>query len=179
MKRLVQFLLAYRKDCVVMGTDNSKAVVDIWTDSDWAGERTRKSYDCVVVEMYGVIVSFSVRQQSFIAQSSAEAELTGIHRGVLQGLFLLSFWAEAVDQHLSCCIHSDSKAGLAIAARRGVGRVKHLEVRQLFVQQVICTGRISLQKCAGHENVADFGTRPLDAHALYKRTRETPDYLAS
>eukprot|EP00972_Heterocapsa_arctica_P027466 4037717-Heterocapsa_arctica.AAC.1 len=40
-------------------------------------------------------------------------------------------------------IHSDSSAARTIVARRGVGRLKHLAIRQLWLQDELREGRIS------------------------------------
>eukprot|EP00972_Heterocapsa_arctica_P038828 5721679-Heterocapsa_arctica.AAC.1 len=45
-------------------------------------------------------------------------------------------------------IHSDSSAARAIVARHGVGRLKHLAIRQLWLQDELRKGRINIEKIA-------------------------------
>lgn len=77
-----------------------------------------------------------------VAQSSAEAELGAIRRGAIKSLFLASVWEEMTSDTLKINIFSDSSAGCAIACRRGLFRVRHLSIRQLFVQQLTNSGRV-------------------------------------
>jgi hypothetical protein len=52
----------------------------------------------------------------------------------------------------------DSTAARAVASRTGLGKVRHLEVRFLWVQEALRDGRFVIQKVAGTENPADIAT---------------------
>eukprot|EP00972_Heterocapsa_arctica_P113435 16437112-Heterocapsa_arctica.AAC.1 len=43
-------------------------------------------------------------------------------------------------------VHTDSSAARAIVARRGVGRIKHLAVRELWLQDQLRDGKLSVLK---------------------------------
>ena len=58
-------------------------------------------------------------------------------------------------------LRTDSAAGKAIAVRRGVGRVRHLDIRQLTIHQLTNSNRLKLLKASGGENIADIGTKVL------------------
>ena len=73
---------------------------------------------------------------------------------------------EVFGEVLAIELGTDSAAGRAIACRRGVGRVRHLEVRQLYLQKLAAAGRVKLVKIKGDANEADLGTKPLDARRL-------------
>ncbi len=49
-----------------------------------------------------------------------------------------------------------------MASRKGVGRVRHLETRALWLQDVIDAERISMKKFLGEENLGDIGTKNLE-----------------
>ena len=55
----------------------------------------------------------------------------------------------------------DSSAAKAMASRNGVGKVRHLEVRYLWVQDALNRKRFTLKKVAGKFNPADVLTKPL------------------
>ncbi len=55
----------------------------------------------------------------------------------------------------------DSTAAKAIASRSGLGKVRHLEVRHLWVQDAISRGRFVIKKVHGKRNPADVLTTPL------------------
>ena len=68
-------------------------------------------------------------------------------------------------------VYSDSSAGIAIAGRQGCGPVRHLEVKQLWVQQHVASGRVCLLKIRGVDNPADIGTKIRPADRLIQLTR--------
>ena len=53
----------------------------------------------------------------------------------------------------------DSSAARAIASRTGLGRMRHVEVRYLWVQEAVEKGRFTISKIRGRENTADVLTQ--------------------
>ena len=53
-------------------------------------------------------------------------------------------------------------------ARRGVGRVRHLDLRWLWLQQLVHSRRITLKKVSGKNHVADVGTKYLPPEDLVR-----------
>ena len=67
-------------------------------------------------------------------------------------------------------VFADSSAAIGIAQRTGMGKVRHLKVQALWVQEVRSTGRLSYKKVLGSRNPADILTKHvpgdlLDTHA--------------
>ena len=58
-------------------------------------------------------------------------------------------------------LHTDSSGARGILQRQGVGRVRHLSCRILWLQQLISDGVIRLGVVAGSTNPADVGTKRL------------------
>ena len=56
-------------------------------------------------------------------------------------------------------LKSDASAAIAIASRRGLGKVRHIEVHQLWIQDKVAKGEIQLVKCEGTKNLADSLTK--------------------
>ena len=54
---------------------------------------------------------------------------------------------------------TDSSAAKGIASRRGLGKVRHVEVNQLWVQEKVADGSIELNKVGGEANLADALTK--------------------
>ena len=73
------------------------------------------------------------KTQATIAQSSAESELPATVRGAAEGIGLISLGRDLGIEHL-VHLHIDASAALGIIERRGVGRVRHLEVGSLCIQ---------------------------------------------
>jgi hypothetical protein len=65
--------------------------------------------------------------------------------------------------HLKVRLWVDSTAAKSIASRTGLGRVRHLEVRFLWLQEVVRKGRLMLRKIPGEKNPADILTKPKNA----------------
>ena len=61
---------------------------------------------------------------------------------------------------------TDSSACRGICARQGVGRIKRLAVRLLWLQQAIRAGRLTVHSVPTQQNPADIGTKPLTAKRI-------------
>ena len=57
----------------------------------------------------------------------------------------------------------DSSGAKGIAAKRGAGGVRHIELRTLWLQAAVERKRITLRKVPGKVNPADIGTNILTA----------------
>ena len=132
-------------------------IVDV--DSDRAGDkRQRKSTLCVVVQHRVNVIKTQVNAMKGIAMSSGEAEYGAIVKGACQGLGIQSM---AADWGIvaSIKVRSDSSAAIGISNRLGVGSMRHLSVRHLWVQDKVKNKEIQLEKQDGKKNVADLGTK--------------------
>ena len=98
-----------------------------------------------------VIKTYS-RQQKTIALSSAEAELHAMVANSAEVLGIIGLCRD-LGMKLTGEIYADSSAALGISNRAGVGKVRHLRVQALWVQEVRSTGRLSYKKV--------LGTKPL------------------
>ena len=56
-------------------------------------------------------------------------------------------------------VRSDSSAAIGISNRLGLGQMRHLSVRHLWVQDKVKNKEIQLEKQDGKKNVADLGTK--------------------
>ena len=63
-------------------------------------------------------------------------------------------------------VNADSSTARSIASRRGAGRVRHIEVRELWVQDRVAKGELSVVKVKGEENVADGLTKHVDRQKM-------------
>ena len=123
LKRLARYLI-YKPS---LDEEN----VNIYSDSDWAGnKKTRKPVSGGVV-MWGdhYIKSWS-RGQSVIALSSAEAEFYAAVKATCEGIGIINIMAEW-EVKVSGSIYADASAALGIINRSGVGKSRHLETQHL------------------------------------------------
>ena len=105
--------------------------------------------------------------QSTIALSSAEAELHGISKGAAQGIGLRSV-AQDLGMTLTIKVLTDAAAAIGIVRRRGLGKVRHLDVTDLWLQERVRSKDIEVEKVDGKVNLADALTKVLARPQLVK-----------
>ena len=137
-----------------------------YVDTDFAGcTATRRSTSggCAMRGTH-LIKHWSSTQKS-VTLSSGEAELNGIVKGAAEALGMQSLSSD-LGVEMSLSLHADSAAAIGICRRSGIGRVRHLAVGQLWVQEKLKNGAFKLYKVAGEENPADALTKHLARDAL-------------
>ena len=70
-------------------------------------------------------------------------------------------------------IKSDASAAIGISSRLGIGKVRHIEVTQLWVQERVASGEIAIHKVATEDNLADALTKAVDAQVIQKHVLGT------
>ena len=103
-----------------------------------------------------LIVHWS-RTQQLVALSSAEAELNAAVKAAQEGLGIAHL-AEEIDRWHRVRLLGDSSANHGMIQRQGAGKVKHLGVRQLWLQQQAEIGACVHQKVPRLENFSDIAT---------------------
>ena len=101
--------------------------------------------------------------QPTTATSSGEAELIAMYEGAARGLGLKTVMQECgfAPQLRMIRIWTDSSVAKSFVATRGLGKMRHLEVKLLFLQGCVQRGRLNLGKVHGATNVADVLTKYL------------------
>ena len=172
LKRLVRYLvglprLVFRYDFPAKGVTPADTI-ELFVDTDFAGCReTRRSTSGGVALVGGANIKHWSKTQTTIALSSGEAELNGIGAGIAMGLGVQSICRDlGYDYKLR--IHTDATAAIGIARRRGMGKIRHLDTTDLWVQEVVRSGRVELLKVLGSENPADMFTKYVERPILQK-----------
>ena len=105
--------------------------------------------------------------QPLIALSVGEAEFYAIVKAGSTGLGIQSVLKDmGVDVQVQ--INTDSSTGKSIASRRGAGKVRHLDSQDLWIQERVARGHISIRKVPGNENLSDILTKHVDRQVLDK-----------
>ena len=68
-------------------------------------------------------------------------------------------------------LKSDATAAIGITEREGLGKVRHLETADLWVQQRLRRSEFRISKVPGTENPSDVGTKGVEHAALVKHIR--------
>ena len=87
--------------------------------------------------------------QTVIAMSSEEAEYYGVVKGACEAIGVVSLLQDLTGRRSKVRVNTDSSAARGIAMRRGVGKVRHLEVRTLWLQDQVDRGLVQIAKIAG------------------------------
>ena len=77
--------------------------------------------------------------------------------------------------HLGLTVGADSSAAIGICRRAGIGRVRHLAVGHLWVQERARNGDFQLLKVPGAENPADLLTKVMSQELILRHVHEVPD----
>ena len=108
-----------------------------------------------------------------IALSSGEAEYYGLVKAASAGLGFVGMMDELGCQGVRLRISTDASAGKSMAARTGTGKVRHLEVTQLWVQEKMRRGELEVRKINGQENPADKLTKYMGREGLEVHLHKT------
>jgi len=116
------------------------------------------------------IKTWSATQGAY-ALSSAEAEFYGMIEGVTRAKGLLSLAKEMGFEKLMNVVHlkTDSSAAKSFVSRRGLGRMRHLEIRDLWLQKEVRDGKVEISKIPGTQNPADLMTKCLKRDDIEER----------
>ena len=143
-----------------------------FSDSDFAGcRRTAKSTSGGVVMLGNHYIKSWSSTQKTIALSSGEAELTAVVKSSSETIGITQL---AYDWGLQLVgdIYVNSTAALGVVARKGAGKLRHVRVGQLWVQEKAETGELRYRKVKGTDNPADACTKSLPAHEVKRYTQE-------
>ena len=106
------------------------------------------------------IKTWSASQGAY-ALSSAEAEFYAMIEAVTRAKGLSSLPTDLGFNNLTNVVHlgTDSSAAKSFVCRRGLGKMKHLEIKDLWSQKEVADGKLEVSKIKGDENPADLMTK--------------------
>ena len=142
--------------------EQSKAHLEVYVDSDWAGDTvTRRNATGVIVRRGQHLLRHSSTVQNVIGLSSAESEYYALTKGGCSRFGLQSLFADW-NLKLQLSLHTDSSSAKAIASRRGTGKSTLLiQTRMLWLQERVAAKHLRVAKVASEANPADMLTKAL------------------
>ena len=111
------------------------------------------------------------RSQRKVATSSGEAELYAANR-TAQELIGIQSLAKDMGVAIGCKLLLDAKATIGMVSRRGAGRLRHIEVQELWLQTAIAEKRVQVEKVPSWKNVADMMTKHVHPEAIQRHLHE-------
>lgn len=155
LKRVLRYLHGQPVCKLTFNFQDKTTKITALSDSDWAGCKiTRKSTTGLAIFLGEHLLHFGSKMQKAIALSSGEAELVAQTAAVGEALAVSNLMNE-FDMTSSILSMCDSSAARGILSRSGVGRIKHLELKHLWVQDLVQCGRVSIKWIPRSTNPAD------------------------
>ena len=171
LKRVARYLSGRRRVVWKYAWQGRPEAIEVYTDSDWAGcAKTRKSTSGGVIKVGSHVVKTWSRTQKAVALSSGEAEVIPLVMGVSEASGLQRM-AETWGAKYGIVGLCDSTAAMGICERKGVGRIRHLDVGMMWIQDLRADGGVSVKKVKGTENPADQLTKYLGKENVESRWR--------
>ena len=137
-----------------------------FSDSDFAGDvETRKSTSGGTVCVGDHMVKSWSTSQTVIALSTGEAELYALNKCGASALGLQSLLMD-LGIGLDVRLHTDATTGKAIVTRRGLGKVRHIAVNELWLQEQVASKKVWINKLKNKFNVADLLTKHLSKYEV-------------
>jgi len=166
LKRTLRYLRRFPSGHFVYSWQEQPTVAIAYVDSDWAGcTRTRKSTSGGALVWGTHCLAHWARTQLNVALSSGEAELNAALKG---GTELIGVRVLLQELGVPCVLElrGDSSACKGVLLREGSGKLKHIEVKQLWLQDHVQSGSVRMRQVPREQNVADAFTKHWgpDAH---------------
>ena len=157
--RMGKYLKGRKEMAVKYWYQGKNDVLTTWTDSDHAGcRRTRKSTSGGVILLGKHVIKSWSTTQAVIALSSGEAEYYSMVKGGSVSMGCQAMLKE-IGVQVSMVLKCDASAAVGIVLRRGLGRVRHIDVSQLWLQEKVAQGVFHVIKVKSSENRSDALTK--------------------
>ena len=140
-------------------------VLEIFSDADWAADRTsRRSVSGSAIFYGGCLIYSSSRTQKIVSLSSAESETYAAAPAVMDAILIRTCWVLQI--RILMYLFLDSSAARGVLSRRGVDRLRHLSCRMLCLQDLVGQELLQLKSALGTINPADISTKRLSVARL-------------
>ena len=158
LKRLVRYMQHEKGVKYVYPWQDEQQSIVGHADSDWAGcLKTRRSTSGGTLMIGSHLLAHWARTQVGVALSSGEAELNAALKVGCEAIGL-QVMAEELEIKMRIELLGDSSAAKGTLSRQGSGKVKHLETKQLWMQEKISNEVIKYDKIPRSKNFADAFT---------------------
>ena len=167
-KRLVKFLMHSHEVAMTITPEQGRDWrVSSASDSDWAGcMASRRSTSGALVRLNGAVFSAVCRNQTVLAMSSSEAEFYACCVALTEAKYVQALMSDWGAETAAVSHFTDSSSAIVHASRIGLGGLRHMELKFLWVQREAEEGRVRVKKVTGFDNTTDVATKHVDAATL-------------
>ncbi|GJY65031.1 retrovirus-related pol polyprotein from transposon TNT 1-94 [Tanacetum coccineum] len=167
-------LLRYLKGTTELGIfykRKSKASLEVYTDSDYAGDMDdRRSTSGSAFLLGSAAVSWSSKKQPIVTLSTTESEYVAAASCACQCIWLRRILEElGHKEENTTVIWCDNMSTIQLSSNAVFhGRSKHIDIRFHFLRDLVRDGVVELSYCSSEEQVADIMTKPLKLDQFLK-----------
>ena len=159
MKRIARYLRGCPSAQCLIEINTIPQFVNVYTDSDWAGQHlTCKSTSVGVTQWGSATLSAWSRTQQSVSLSSADAEFFALTTGIAEGMVMKHLLKE-LGHEVTLANHVDSQSAKAWASKRGLGRMTHVMLKYMFVQGAVEQNQTTLAYVNTNSNKPDLMTK--------------------
>jgi hypothetical protein len=143
--------------------------LEAFSDSSWADcKSTRRSTSSGLVFLNGSMILSICRTQASVALSSLEAELYAANGLMVECMYLYRLCKflckdeeETNNSMVQQRLYTDSASAFALVQRAGTGRLKHVQIKQFYLQNLLRSGIFTIHKVNTKLNPSDLNTKRL------------------
>ena len=178
MKTLARYLKTSPRTILEYPWQSLEKEVEGFSDSDWARcKRSGKSTSGGVIKIGEHLIKAWSKTQASVTLSSAEAELVAMCKLAAEMIGIGSLAAD-LGRDMKIVTYADSSAAIAIAKRRGSGKLRHINIGLLWIQEKTETEEVIIKKVKGVSNPADMMTKSVNKEKLDKYMVMTKQMVA-
>ena len=158
------FMLKHESHQGLLHYNPEDYTLEIYSDSDWAKHRTtRRSVSAGYLFMFGNLLYSSWRSQKALALSSCEAEVYAGTSATSDPVLMYHCicFCGGPNETVKVKLALDNAAGQNFH-RSGVGRLRHISLRLLWMQQKVQEKFLSVGPVSTKQNPSDLGTKRLN-----------------
>jgi hypothetical protein len=133
-------------------------VVETEVDANWV---VGKSTSGTIIRVMGFALSTASRTQKVVALSTCEAELLAASSGAQDAQQVKHLFEEITETQWRVRVLSDSESFVKWSARAGPGRMRHIDLRLMWMQEKRLEEKMEIVHIPGEQNVADALTKAL------------------
>ena len=155
--------------------DDGSSPFQIFSDSDYAVDYTRRSTMGIIIMLHGGPISWTSTLGKTVATSTCEAEVNAAAAAAKEAVHLKTMLVELgqMPKDFPIRIAEDNSAAIAQAEAglMHIRNAKHYAVRLRFLQQLVVDREIEFVYTPTDQQLADFLTKPLDV-VTFQRFRD-------
>ena len=161
--QVLKYLQRTKDNVLMFEASSSNPLLYGYSDSDWAGDATRKSTSGYCFKYGNSLISWRSKLQQSTALSSTEAEYMAVCFAVREAIWLRKLLLElGYANHSPTPIYEDNVGCISLSENwRADQRTKHIEVQYHFTREQVEAKRVKLEAMSTKDMLADGMTKSL------------------